>query len=223
MRQALTERFGIERLRACGLVTLDRHDADFWLCNDNYPVIEPHHTADGMLVGLQFRPAGRTLALVRAHQAAKKAGRNGVQYQPKFLSLAGIDPSASLLGCGLSRLARLAEPTTIRLVEGFKDSLAERTMGWESYAVPGANAPIPEQALQVLRRHRVLVAMDGDEDGRAAQARTVDHLSEHGVRARAAPMPDDMDSTDILVARHASAGCSCRTCRTWRAGPGATA
>lgn len=210
LQKELTSRFGIQRLRDCGLVTEDRKGRDYWLLNDEYPVIEPHWTPKGNLVGMQFRPSYAQLERVRAHLrwvAAKEAGDTSVpeaKYVPKFLSLAGVNPEESLVGCGLHRLAQLPPGTTVVIVEGFKDLLAARTMGQEAYGMPGTSAKIPDRVLNLLRRFRVIVALDGDEAGRAGRDKIIEYLHEAGITAAPASMPEGMDVADILAAKQAA-------------------
>lgn len=211
LHAAMVERFGMDRLKKCGLVTTTRKGRDFWLLNDEYPVIEPHWTPSGKLVGMQFRPSYAQLEKVKAHArwaAAKASGDTTsvpeAKYVPKFLSLAGVNPEESLIGCGLYRLARLPEGSTVVIVEGFKDLLAARTMGQEAYGIPGTASALPDRVLALLRRHNVLVALDGDEAGRAAVEKLLERLHEAGIRAQAALMPDGMDVADILARKAAT-------------------
>lgn len=210
MQEGMIQKFGLERLKGCGLITETRTGKDFWLVNAEYPVIEPHLTPKGFVVGLQFRPSPQQLERVKAHQrwaAAKEQGDTSVpkaKYVPKFLSLAGVNPEESLVGCGLYRLARLPAGSTVMIVEGFKDTLAARSMGKEALGIPGTSSRIPDRVVDLLRSHVVQVALDGDEAGIAGQEKVVARLSEAGVAARAVPMPPGKDVTDILMDRHRS-------------------
>lgn len=208
----LTEKFGRARLVAAGVIKPAEETAngvDVWLISDKYPVVEPHRMPDGTTVGMQFRPSETQLRKIEAHK------RGEGPYVPKFLSLRGAGPDG-LVGCGLDLLG--GEPKTVYLVEGFKDLLAVMTMGGSAYALPGAGANIPEVALAELAKHRLIVALDADEAGEAGARRVIGLLKEAGVRDVDVKrdMPAGMDACDILVARHARAGCTCPACTLQR-------
>lgn len=212
MEKALIARFGMERLHACGLVVkTQKTGKDYFLLNRDYPVVEPHITPAGHVVGMQFRPSDEQLKKIDAHKAwtaAKERGDTSVpeaKYVPKFMSLSGVDADKSLLGFGLQRLWQAPPGTIFRIVEGFKDYLAARTMGHEAFGIPGTSATLSEPVLQLLRKHRIFVALDGDPAGVEAQQKWVADLREKGVKARPLPMPEGMDVADILIARHTKA------------------
>lgn len=204
------------------------HDLYFAGMPPGYPVGEPHVTAEGTITYCQFRPDGKAKAAVDAHKAGKKAKKRAEAagetytatvppYKPPFLSLRGAS-HAAMLGGGVWRLARLEPGCTIVVVEGLKDLMAARTMGAEAYAIPGAQTLPPPQVCELLARHKVLVALDGDEAGDEARQQVIDHLQANGVKSVGPKqMPAGMDVTDILVDRHARAGCTCPTCAAWRA------
>lgn len=222
MEKALIDRFGMERLHNCGLVVKTQKGKDYFLLNRDYPVIEPHITPAGRVVGMQFRPSVEQRKKVEAHKrwtAAKERGDTSVpevKYVPKFMSLSGIDANESLVGFGLRRLWDAPPGTIFRVVEGFKDYLAARTMGHEAFGVPGTSAVLSDNVIQLLKRHRIAVAFDGDDAGTAARKKWVDDLRGHGVAARPLPMPPGHDVADILVKRHADRGCNDEVCVTWR-------
>lgn len=207
MEHDMTERFGIQRLKDCGLVVETKY-GNYFLCNKEYPVIEPHITPKGMVVGMQFRASHEQRKKVDAHEEYKKAKERGdtsvpeAKYVPKFLSLSGIDNDQSLIGFGLGRIWQAPPNTIIRVVEGFKDYLAARTMGHEAFGIPGTSSNIGPKVMDLLRPHRIAVALDGDEAGMKAQEELVGRFHSAQVRAKALPMPDGMDVTDILVKRH---------------------
>lgn len=223
MEKALVERFGMERLHKCGVVVKTQKGKDYFLVNRDYPVIEPHITPAGHVVGMQFRPSVKQREKVEAHKrwaAAKERGDTSVpeaKYVPKFMSLSGIDANASLIGFGLRRLWETPPNTIFRVVEGFKDYLAARTMGHEAFGIPGTSAVLSENVVNLLKRHRIAVALDGDEAGTAARERWVELLREKGVAARSMPMPAGCDVADILVKRYADRGCDDEVCSSWRA------
>lgn len=222
MEKAMIERFGIQRLHDCGLVVKTRKGKDYFLVNRDYPVIEPHITPRGFVVGMQFRPSVKQREKVEAHKrwvAAQARGDSTVpeaKYVPKFMSLSGIDANQSLIGFGLGRLWQAPPDTIVEVVEGFKDYLAARTMGHEAFGIPGTSAVLSDNVLNLLKRHRISVALDGDKAGVQAQAKWVEQLRERGVRARGKRMPVDADVADILVKKHADTGCTCEVCTAWR-------
>ena len=222
MERELVKRFGMERLHQCGLVVKTQKGKDYFLVNRDYPVIEPHITPRGLVVGMQFRPSVAQRAKVEAHKryvAAKERGDTSVpeaKYVPKFMSLSGIDADMSLVGFGLRRLWDAPPNTIVRVVEGFKDYLAARTMGHEAFGIPGVSAVLSENVVNLLRPHRIAVALDGDDAGAAARDKWVEMLRERGVRARSLDMPPSMDVADILVKRHADSGCTDEVCTDFR-------
>lgn len=238
--EELKTEYGIERLVKAGLIVpkdLDHPEAGgFFLIGRNYPVIEPHVTPTGVVVGMQFRASHATAKRVKEYPAKKAAYDEALarwnanhestegfsvkapRYEPKFLSLRGAGPD-SLVGCGLYRVGRLGHPTQIYVVEGFKDMLAARTMGREAYAIPGVSGMPPEKVLAFFKqkRHVLRVTMDADAAGRGGAETLLRILAEHGISAdQKQDIPEGMDVTDVLVARRASRGCNCTTCHAWR-------
>lgn len=245
LQQDLLIAYGRDRLISCGVITVGDDKRDYFLFNASYPMVEPHLDPSGAVVGMQFRPSFSRREQVQAHKEFKRrwsgitdpvtggeldpsdawqaayakdpaAAGQKVRYVTPFLSLKGAGPE-SLVGCGLHLLAKLPPGQVVYVVEGFKDLLAARTMGANAYAIPGTGVMPGEQAIAVLRNHRVLVTLDGDEAGAKGREAVLAHLLEHGVQARAKDdMPPGMDVTDLLVQRHAHSGCSCTTCQAWR-------
>lgn len=151
-------------------------------------------------------------------EAGWAAQAEQARYVPPFLSLRGAGPQ-SLVGCGLHRLGQLHSPARVYVVEGFKDLLAARTLGAEAYAIPGTGVMPSEQVLTLMRRrgHTLVVCLDGDAAGAKGRAALMAHLAAAGIPAQEkTDMPPGMDVTDILVDRHASNGCDCGTCQSWR-------
>jgi 5S rRNA maturation endonuclease (ribonuclease M5) len=197
------------------------------------------------VVGMQFRPSPERMKLVQAHKQWKKrwsgcvdkagsplepdeAWRQAYErdqsvgrkagYVTPFLSLKGGTPD-HLVGCGLKRLVEIPRPSTVYIVEGFKDLLAARTLGVEAYAIPGTGVMPPERSVEILRMHSVVVMLDGDAAGEKGREHLVTYLREREVDAK----PIDsiragMDVADILVERQAHAGCRCATCASWLEG-----
>lgn len=213
MQRDLLARFGRVRLVNAGAIKPAEETSngtDFWLVNDQYPVLEPHKLPDGTIVGMQMRPSESQLNKVEAHK------RGESRYVPKFLSLRGAGPDG-LVGCGLD-LLQGCEGEPVYVVEGFKDLLAVMTMGGRGYAIPGAAAQIPPVALEILKRNRPIVALDADDAGVAGALRVAETLTASGATQVSVKrdLPAGMDATDVLVARHAKAGCTCDTCTLWR-------
>jgi hypothetical protein len=238
--------FGEERVRDAGLLTTDRNGNDYWMFNDDYPVIEVHAWINANVTGMQFRPSERQLRKIQAHKAWKKRwsghiGADGVEldaseayvqakaldpvkagpehkYVPPFMSVKGAGPD-SLLGCGLRRIATLEPGQCIYVVEGFKDLLAARTLGVEAYAIPGVAGMPPAKVCQffVSRGDTLIVTLDGDEAGARGRDSLMAHFATHNVKAeRKDDLRPGMDIADILVETYAHNQCSCPTCKDWR-------
>lgn len=242
VQKELVSKFGMDKLKAAGLVTVDKNGKDVFLFSDDYNVIEAHTAPSGHVVGMQFRPSIERMKKVQAHKKWKKrwsgttdADGNPIEpseawakayalddtigprhpYVTPFLSLRGAGPD-HLVGCGLARLVRIPAGSTVYIVEGFKDLLAARTLGLEAYAIPGTGVMPPEKACQILARHKVIVTLDGDEAGTRGREALLAYLAGQGVEATAGNPPrDGMDVTDVLVERTAHGGCTCPTCTDW--------
>lgn len=214
LRAELVETFGADRIVNAGLAMRRDGSDDIWLlCGTKYPQLEPAIDAVGRVRNLQFRPSVAQKRKVDAHKAG-----NG-KYVPPFLSIRGAGPR-HLIGIGLERLGKI-EPSVVYIVEGFKDVLAARTLGFEAYGLPGVGVYPPPKVVEWLAGlgHRLVVTLDGDEAGRAAQPLVVEWFTSKGFpteRISTKTMPEGMDVTDRLVDRHARAGCTCPTCRAWR-------
>ena len=78
-------------------------------------------------------------------------------------------------------------------------------MGQEAYGIPGTSSRIPDRVIDLLRRFRVGVALDGDEAGREGREKVIEYLREAGITAAGAVMPPGMDVADILAHKMASA------------------
>jgi hypothetical protein len=105
------------------------------------------------------------------------------------MSLRGASIAARC-GFGLPRLAQVADEVavggrrrTVYLVEGFKDLLAARTLGVESYGLAGAGL-LPVRAVCELLGRVGPIAVQS-----------------HGVQAYAKAPPEGMDMTDVLVSK----------------------
>jgi hypothetical protein len=137
LHKMLLERFGRQRLIACGVLTVDKNGKDFFLFNDDYPVIEVHASPAGHVVGMQFRPSPKRMLKVKAHKEWKRrwsgvVDTDGNELEPgdawlaaytadpdttgpkapyvtPFLSLKGAGTD-SLVGCGLPRITQLPLP-----------------------------------------------------------------------------------------------------------------
>lgn len=229
--KAILERFGLTRLLECGLFVLDRNQRPRSLVGERFPVVEPHrHPASGQVLYMQFRASHAQYQNYLAH----KRGEREYGGSEKLISLKGA-PSNAQIGTGLHLIHQLPEGSTVHIVEGFKDQLANNTAGLHAYGLPGTGVRPPEKILPLLARHKVVVAFDGDEAGQLAmnggptgededaprKEGLVDFLRRHGVDATAQVLPHGWDSTDLLVAHHASGRmtgtpCSCSTCTQFR-------
>ncbi len=178
----------------------DLHGAGIrFMFSAHYPIVEPCLGKTGDAMELKFRAWGKQRDRIAAHKAGKGP------YVPAMLSLKGATP-AHLVGYGLERLGQI-EPTTVYVVEGFKDVLASRTMGAEAFGLPGTGVLPPEKVVRFLNAtgHTLLVALDGDEAGVEARAKVIEHFKALGFPAdrlrEKTDMPAGMDVADILAAR----------------------
>ena len=244
IHENLLKEFGRERLLACGVIVVDKKGKDFFLFNDDYPVLEPHTAPNGNILGMQFRPSFNRMTKVKEHKKWKERwsgltdengntlepgeaysiayGKNPnaagekIPYITPFLSLKGAGPD-SLVGCGIHLISKLDKPTTIYIVEGFKDMLAAYSMGGYAYAIPGVGVMPPEKVCAILRKHSIIIALDADKAGDEGSIRLHEWLSSNKVNSTIKRNPrSGMDITDILVERHAHNGCLCATCVDWR-------
>ena len=244
LERELLELFGRDRLLESGVMMIDKNGKDLFLFSADYPVIEPHLSPNGHVVGMQFRPSPRQLAKVQAHKAWKKRWGGHVdndgntveakeawkaayvadadaagEYAPyiaPFMSIRGAGPD-SLVGCGIARIAALPAGSKVYVVEGFKDLMAARTLGVEAYAIPGTGVMPSAKVCQLLVRHQMLVMLDGDEAGAKGRAALLEHFATMKVPAVERPdLRPGMDVADILVERNAHTGCDCATCMAWR-------
>ena len=259
LQRSLIEQFDRDRLIACGvLLPQEEGRADMWAFSERYPVGEPHRHVDGNVLGLQFRLSIEYEKRHKAHRAyvaerqdaetrgeTFRAPRFDEKYVPKFMSLKGNTPD-HLVGCGLPRLAQLHRGSTVYVVEGFKDLLAMRTLGYEGYALPGAGTSPPKDVVRRLATFNLALAFDADEGGDIGGARLEAALARHGILTDDGVLPanahewaqrtvefrkerqlrcyrkrpaDGKDIADVLeehVLTKAQGGCKCRACRNFR-------
>lgn len=230
--ELILDRFGEDRLVESGLFVRTERGV-FCLVNDRFPIVEPHrHPATGDVLYMQFRASHAQYQRYLDH----KAGKREYKGSEKIVSLKGAPPAAQV-GTGLYQLDKLPAGSEIYIVEGFKDQLAARTLGYNAYGLPGVGVAPPDRICALLARHTVYVAFDGDEAGqqgangitekqsdgteKVVKKGLVTYLREHGVNAEAKVLFAGMDVTDILVSRHASGKatgtrCSCTTCVNFR-------
>ncbi len=180
--------------------TRDMHGAGIrFLFSASYPIVEPCLGKSGSAMELKFRAWGRQRERIAAHKAGKGP------YVPAMLSLRGATP-AHLVGYGIERLGQVG-PSLVYVVEGFKDLLAARTLGAEAFGLPGTGVLPPAKVVQFLAEagHTLLVALDGDEAGREARSKVIEHFVSLGFPAERLrekdDMPEGMDVADILAAR----------------------
>ena len=191
------------------------------LVNAKYPVVEPAVSPNGLILNMQFRASAETKRRVDRHKQDKHddsvADGDKTRYVPPFLSLRG-QTAGHMIGCGLEQLAAAEPGSVVYVVEGFKDMLAANTMAGHAYAVPGASVLPPQKVCEYFksRDFEMLIALDGDEQGKASSKILAEHFEKNGVRCRLkADIGDGMDIADILVSRCSRNGCPCRTCRSW--------
>lgn len=228
LAEQILTRYGAERLIACGLFYLDKQDQPRSLIGKKWPVIEPGRNSRGDVTNLQFRASNEQYARYLRHKA-KELPYEGNQ---KFINLRGV-PTEAYLGCGLDRIAKLTEPTDVFWVEGFKDTMAAATMGTWSYGIPGVGYRPPKEVIDVMAKHRNVLALDGDDAGMRGVMGTpvtdkdgniVGHtpglaqrLHDDGLTVMVHELANGMDITDNLVLRHAASGCGCTACQDMRA------
>lgn len=221
----LVAKFGLDRLLACGVFTMNRNDEPMCLIGRKWPVIEPARDASGKVINLQFRASDAQYAKYLAH----KRGELPYEGNQKFLNVRGIDPGA----VGLDVVAALPAGEQVFIVEGFKDRLAGLTFGGNYVAFPGTGYRPSAAEMEVLSQYRLVLMFDGDEAGQSAvngvetveadgTVKVVKPGMKHWLQAKGArevfvhPLSDDMDITDKLVARHTQAGCTCKACAQMR-------
>ncbi len=180
--------------------TRDMHGSGIrFMFSAAYPIVEPCLGRSGDAMELKFRAWGKQRDRIAAHKAGDGP------YVPAMLSLKGATP-AHLVGYGLERLGQIA-PSTVYVVEGFKDVLAARTLGAEAFGLPGTGVLPPEKVIRFLAAtgHTMLVALDGDEAGVEARTKVIEHFKANGFPAdrlrEKTDMPAGMDVADILAAR----------------------
>lgn len=195
MKETLTKKFGKDRLVEAGLVRPGEGDRrDYWVINKHYPVLEPHRNSEGRVVGLQARASADREARYKKHlaySAQKKAAEAkgetfrdpnaDERYVGKFSSLRGGQPGKHLVGGGLDRLAKLEVGTTVYIVEGIKDMLAMRTLGFEAYALPGVGVAPPPEAMRFLARCNVQLCFDADDGGDTGTEKLSLELAKYGI------------------------------------------
>ena len=223
LARELHGRFGAPLLVASGLArALDPGDRDDlglglrFMFSARYPIVEPQLSPAGHCHSMQFRPSLEQKAKVDAHK------RGEAPYAPAFMSLRGAGPE-HLIGIGLDHLCA-DPPSRVDIVEGAKDVAADLTLGNRAFGMPGTGVLPPARSVQALAKagHAIRVCLDGDSAGRGAQEKVREHFLAAGFpadRLTIHAMPDGMDVTDVLVARHANGGCACGTCVAWRARP----
>lgn len=229
------KRFGTDALVHAGVFT-ETERGLYCLISDRHPVVEPHrHPSTGDVTFVQLRGSNEQLERYRQHKQDPKTypyrGRS------RFASLKGA-PRAAQIGAGLHIIDKLPPGEVVYIVEGFKDGLAMASLGGYAYGIPGADYKPAEKICQLLSRHTVLVALDGDQAGREARdgivtrddagnekvvkEGLVSYLRRYGVDAHPkdiGPVPDlGMDVADYLVAGYASGklnqgvACKCPAC-----------
>jgi len=179
--QAAIAEYGIERLLACGLFYHSRTRGPHSLISDNFPAVEAHRHPGGREMFLQFRASDAQHKRYLDH----KAGKRAYEGSQKFLAIRGA-ATATQIGCGLD-VIHADKPDTVYVREGYKDTLADYTLGRYAYGMPTANYRPPDIACEVLKNARhVRVGIDNDAAGNAHQEAVVTYLRSKGVNASAA-------------------------------------
>ena len=172
----ILDRFGRDRLVACGLFKENDKGEAYSLVSRKWPLVEPHrHPGTGDVLNMQFRASNEQYAKYLAH----KAGELPYDGNQKFINLRGI-PDNAYIGAGLDEIEKLPPGSTVYIVEGFKDRLASETTGAHSYGVPGVDFRPPKKICDLLARHRVIVTFDGDDAGAKGMFGTVEVSDESG-------------------------------------------
>lgn len=220
----LMRRFGLSRLQKSGLV--GGKTGDWFLFgngsdNFSYSIIEPQTNSEGDILNMQFRATGKTAELAQLHKNWVSAGKDGGNddqekppYVPRFVSLAGMEKS-SQVGYGLFRLSQI-EPSKVYILEGFKDLLAARTMGYEAYSIAGVSHMPTQLAINILSKHNLVLVLDGDSAGELGRESITKLFESVGLKSKIQPLREGYDMADVLIERKAHTGCSCETCTSFK-------
>lgn len=184
--------FGTSRCFDAGLIS----GSGRWLFAGGHRLVEPHIAPSGMVFGMQLRATGATAKAAREHQQSKGTD-HPTRYVPKTLSLRGATPK-HLIGYGLDVIAG-SSPSTVHIVEGFKDVLAMACLGMLAYGLPGAAMSPPRPALQVLGGHQVVLSLDNDSAGVKGVERLSEVLSSAGIATEVQLPPEGCDWADVLT------------------------
>lgn len=240
----LLAKYGQERLIKSG-VGWERDGEIQFFFGPKYAVLEPHEYRAEWSKGrsplskipgitwFQLRPIDRTKQSVEAHKAWKKRWgskevweeaykRNPKQagmyakYVSPFLAVKGATPQ-SIVGSGLRQISALPDNSTVMVVEGFKDLLAARTLGFNAYAIPGVGMTPPTKVLDVLRRHRLVLALDGDAAGDNGTENLLSYFKDNKLNVVVSKeRVGGMDWADRLVYTYKRKGCTCPTCSKFK-------
>jgi DNA primase len=145
------------------------------------------------------QPSGRVVGF---------GGRALGQEEPKYLNspeTAVYRKGQFLFGLGEARAA-LQESREPILVEGYFDCLVLHQAGFRSAVAVAGTALTPEQA-RLLRRYAdgVVLCLDGDAAGRAAQRRALAPLLSAGLALRVASLAEGEDPDSLVRRRGAAA------------------
>jgi len=123
------------------------------------------------------------------------AGRAIDGSEPRYKLPAGFHKSLELFN-----LHRVTEPEVV-LVEGFFDCLKVQQAGFPTLALMGSTLSAAQEGLLEARFERVIVMLDGDEPGRAAEIECLTRLGARmWVRAIMVPegkQPDQLSSEEL--------------------------
>ena len=170
MRKAVS-RFGLERLRRCGLVC-DGKFGDRFVFPTGY-----------LLVPFMI---GSAVAYLQARRPD-----SGTQWRWFCLN--------NLLPPVFNRSALSAGTTTISICEGVSDVISAHELGMPAIGLVGANARLDEDTLDLLRGRNVAIFGDRDAAGSRFARHLVDRLADIGVTAISKRLPlGDNDLNDHL-------------------------
>lgn len=107
--------------------------------------------------------------------------------EPKYLRTANVP-----------FMVRQANADRLILCEGEIDTITAHMAGFKAMGVPGAKAWEAYWAY-LLRDCSVIIAFDGDDEGRRATARVYQDLKSLGVEVKAAQLPDGEDVNSLWL------------------------
>lgn len=111
----------------------------------------------------------------------------------------------TIYGAHLARSAA-REAGQVIVVEGYTDCLRLSQHGVQNVVASLGTAFTPQQAAALGRiAGRAVIAFDGDTAGEAATLRSLEVLTDGGLRVAVMPLPDNLDPDDFIVQHGAAA------------------